>query len=137
MKQISARVNSPRIFTTKSVIAENDPPNDLFYQCFSYSCVRVIYDGTRNFQTFQLKAIHKRIRVNYNYIGLNYFESSIFEKPFYFYYHQIDWNLYHALNVWILVKHLKILVDIALIMVSVWRPIKLRALFSKFWQNVI
>ena len=42
--------------------------------------VRVIYDGTGNFQTFWRKPIVTQIRVIYNFLGTGNFEPDIFEK---------------------------------------------------------
>ena len=44
--------------------------------------VRVIYDGTGNFQTFWRKPIVTQIRVIYNFLGTGNFEPAIFEKYF-------------------------------------------------------
>ena len=44
--------------------------------------VRVIYDGTGNFQTFWRKPIVTQIRVIYNFLGTGNFEPDIFEKLF-------------------------------------------------------
>ena len=40
--------------------------------------VRVIYDGTGNFQTFWRKPILTQIRVIYNFLGTGNFETEIF-----------------------------------------------------------
>ena len=44
--------------------------------------VRVIYDGTGNFQTFWRKPIVTQIRVIYNFLGTGNFEPDIFENFF-------------------------------------------------------
>ena len=60
----------------------------LYYSRVRVIYVRVIYDGTGNFQTFCRKPIVTQIRVIYNFLGTGNFEPAIFEK----YFIQLDLN---------------------------------------------
>ena len=64
------------------LLTQNQQPDKTNYSRVRVIYVRVIYDGTGNFQTFWRKPIVTQIRVIYNFPGTGNFVPDIFEKLF-------------------------------------------------------